>query len=284
MKTIINIAFVVGCLTCSVSESAPTVATATLDGQIFVVTKGQQAIKLALVSVVAVSEKDLISTVATKAKSIIAQRKELADTIERKKAEVISFKAAAKYSDGSEGSPFAELERLSAICKPTADVDAFLRCAKTPEGKRSLDRMKELRQQNKEEMEPVTAVLSELRPLMKEHRTATTNLRLILTTENLTASSIARTKTDADGKFSLSLPMGQRVAILADSSRAVLDNKEAYQWIVWFTPKKGTKNSLVLANDNLIETNCDTCAQLLDTADMRTYPDISGPPERIVAR
>lgn len=58
--------------------------------------------------------------------------------------------------------------------------------------------------------------------------------------------------------------------ILADSSRMVMDNSEVYRWAVWFTAKKGSKNTLFLANHNLLETRCETCVQLLD---LRTYPE-----------
>lgn len=279
MKNIVNVLFVLGCFLSVRSEAA----SVNVDGQVFIVTKGQQAIKLALVNVVALSEKDLASAVAIKTNQIVADRKELADLIERKKAEVVELKAAAKYMDGSGNSPFLEIDRLQQVCKLTNDLDAFRQCVNTPEGKESIDRIKRLKSLYKDEMEPANTVSSQLRPLIAQHRKATANLRHILTAENLSENFIARTKTDGDGKFSLSLPVGQRIAVLADTSRTVMDDTETYQWLVWYTPKKGGKNSIILANDNLTETICESCVRF-DTIDMRTYPDVRGNPENIVVK
>jgi hypothetical protein len=60
-------------------------------------------------------------------------------------------------------------------------------------------------------------------------------------------------KTDADGKFSLSLKKGTRYAIRAVASRAVFDRTENYEWLILLTPNADGAR-LTLANDNLMET------------------------------
>ena len=91
-------------------------ASTNLDGQIFVVTKGQQTIKLALVSVVAVPEKTFVVSLNDRVKDLQMRRKVFEDEIEKKKAELIALKASLKYDDGTKGSPFVELERLLQVC------------------------------------------------------------------------------------------------------------------------------------------------------------------------
>jgi hypothetical protein len=275
LKKIFSLALFAFSILGSSSEAAQT----NVEGQIFIVTKGQQTIKLALVNVVAVPERNITSSIDAKTKTILAEQKALGDTIERKKSEVVALKAAIKYNDGSPGSPFAEIDHLMAmICRPTLDPDQLARCMNSPDRQQTSARRTQLMTEYKEAMQPVLAIRRELRSLMKQHREATALLRSVLNTENLSEGSIERTKTDIDGKFSLSVPIGQRLAILAESTRAIMDSKESYQWAVWLTPKKGAKSSLLLANDNLVETRCESCVQLVD---MRTYPDLSGGPEFI---
>lgn len=256
-------------------------ASVTVNGQIFVVTKSQQTVKLALVNVVAIPEKKIKALLEPSAKAMLQDLQVLAATIEQKKQDVARIKAALKNPDGSDISPFAEMEELSKVCKPTADVDAFLRCSRTPAGKAAFTRMKVLDEQYKTEVDQVKTLRGEIRKLMKDHRTATAALRFVPDAESFAEGAVDSTKTDADGKFGLAIPYGQNVAILANSKRAVADNTEHYQWVVWFTPKKGAKNLLFLANDNLLETSCMTCFQ---APKVETYPDLIGYPEYIGAQ
>lgn len=256
-------------------------AAATVDGQIFVVTKGQQAIKLALVSVIAVPEKKFTAALDQRMKPQLGAIQQLTDTIEQRKKEITDIKSSLKAADGAEKAPFVEYDELSQVCKPTIDISVYMRCAKTPEGEAAMARMKALREQYKPEMEQVRSLGKELRDLMKQHRAAVALLHDMIVTDTFSDSAVAQAKTDADGRFSLSVPAGQRVAVLASSKRAVGVETEHYQWIVWVLAKQGQKATVTLANDNLIETGCASCYQLRG---VQTYSDLPGPPERINAR
>jgi hypothetical protein len=66
-------------------------------------------------------------------------------------------------------------------------------------------------------------------------------------------------KTDADGKFSLSVPQG-RYVIAAQASRSVFRDTEYYYWLV---AVDGTKpQALMLSNDNQVQTGCAECVRL----------------------
>lgn len=66
-------------------------------------------------------------------------------------------------------------------------------------------------------------------------------------------------KSDADGKFSLSLPKGKYV-IFAKSSRKVGDSSETYYWLVKID--ESTPSNLMLSNDNLLESKCKECIKI----------------------
>jgi hypothetical protein len=66
-------------------------------------------------------------------------------------------------------------------------------------------------------------------------------------------SPSATAKTDADGRFTITLKRGQRYLIRATASRDVIGSTENYEWLVWRTAGAGTER-LVLANDNMTDT------------------------------
>ena len=62
------------------------------------------------------------------------------------------------------------------------------------------------------------------------------------------------TKSDADGKFSLKIPSGSRVAIAARAERSTGGQKEKYEWLLWVSLKSGEqKKTIMLSNDNLVD-------------------------------
>jgi len=65
-------------------------------------------------------------------------------------------------------------------------------------------------------------------------------------------------KTDADGRFSLKLGPG-RYAAVAVSDRQVGKEQETYCWYVWTTVAGEPTKKLMLSNDNLADTKCADC-------------------------
>ena len=69
---------------------------------------------------------------------------------------------------------------------------------------------------------------------------------------------LSTTKTDADGKFTLRTKPG-RYALVAHSTRKVGDDTEEYDWLVWVKLGRDQATRVVLSNDNLFGTNCTDC-------------------------
>ena len=65
------------------------------------------------------------------------------------------------------------------------------------------------------------------------------------------AEGCPSTKTDADGRFTLSIPHGDKRVILAWGQRSIGDDVETYQWFVPLTTDNLRTNRLDLTNDNL---------------------------------
>jgi hypothetical protein len=73
-------------------------------------------------------------------------------------------------------------------------------------------------------------------------------------------AAVAQAKTDADGKFSMSLPVGDYV-LAAATSRAIFKDMEQYYWLVKLDPNDQSQ-SLMLSNDNMVQTKCRECIPL----------------------
>jgi len=63
----------------------------------------------------------------------------------------------------------------------------------------------------------------------------------------------AKAKTDADGRFVLTLQRGKRYALHAIATREVFNRLETYEWLIWVTPSKDGAR-VILANDNMSDT------------------------------
>lgn len=253
-------------------------ASSVIEGQIFIATKGQQTFKLPLVNVVAVPEKKLQSILDSRAQSYLAKIESLTSAIEQKRREIADSTSSLQATDSTEKPPMIEVDELSQVCRATIDVEAYLKCVRTPDGERASNRIRVLVAQYKTEFEQRAAMRRVLRDLMKQHRNTVASLRTLPDADSFADSAIATSKSDADGKFTLPIPSAGRVVILANSSRDVGGKTEKYQWAVVLPLIPGRKNSVFLANDNLLDTGCSTCIQTIKAT---TYPDLSGPPENI---
>jgi hypothetical protein len=65
-------------------------------------------------------------------------------------------------------------------------------------------------------------------------------------------SGIARTKTDANGRFTLMIPRKGRYGVVAQASRELLDDTEMYYWCIWASLEGETSKRLILNNDNIL--------------------------------
>ena len=251
-----------------------------VEGQIFIVTKGQQAIKLALVKTSALPEKEIQAFIDRRRDSF-TELATLGKAIEEKKNDINKIKRETLNPlNPAEPKPFTEFEKLPADdCKQSDGPVKYMVCS--PAAAAIKRRKTTLQEQFKAEFGQVDGLRAELREMMKKHRETATALRTIVDQIFAVVPPLDAVKTDADGKFSLTVPANQKFAVVANSRRDVADKTEYYQWAVWHFPKKGSKNFVTLANDNLLETHCDDCVQL---PKLSTYFDIGEFPENVTSR
>ncbi|MFZ6777316.1 hypothetical protein ACO0LD_10870 [Undibacterium sp. Ji83W] len=235
-----------------------------IEGQVFIVTKGQQAVKLALVTVEVVPEKTVKDTLSALTQSLIEKNRILSENIDGKQREIRDYKSGVKSSDDlATGDVFTEGEKLASVCKldgqSQKSTESFSTCAKTPEGKSAFTRLAALTATYKAEFAEVRRMRKELNDLIKEHQANAKISAKLADADVFGNMSTTTTKTDADGKFTISVPKNGKYAVLANSKRQIGETSENYQWAVWITTKKSSKVNLMLANDNLIETGCSDC-------------------------
>ena len=264
----------IGCILLALTLSfqaaiaAPALKSTQIDGQVFIVTKGQQAIKLPLVKVSAVAAKDVEAFIKSRATQANAMRAELASTLrelKQKQAELdAELEPLRQQKRILNGAVVREFEK----CRGFGGV-AYLECTESAsmlESKRAAEAFeRELRPTEEKYADIESAIKS-----LKQKYAITDHPDVMTGGIGEAVSPIATTKTDADGKFSLSFKSHGDIAIVATAKRSVVGEEEQYQWVVWVRPGNGGRRaSVTLANDNLVQTGCDEC---LDYAHLIEHP------------
>lgn len=195
-----------------------------LTGQIFVVTKGRENIKLALVEVAAIPEKDMMQHLNAKYSNRLEQLKPLTPNLELVKKEADAAKV--------------DLDNAFAV------AGEYL----TPEQASKTDKLEDIALSKKGIYITIRNQVAYLDSVKYYF-------------EKLPAQLVA-SKTDADGKFTLTLPTG-KYALAAKSSRDVFGTTENYYWLVW-VDTSAPSHSVMLSNDNFFETGCGECVKPLN--------------------
>lgn len=196
-----------------------------ISGQIFVVTQAKDNIKLALVNVTAIPQEEFDQYLKVKKTQKLEQQKLL----------------YLKYKRAKEDLPLQE-EYFNASSN-WANL---------------LSDLHPKRQQTKLEeklMEDTKATIAAYKATLAEYE-AFDNTEFLM--DGLPNSKFI-SKTDADGRFTLTLPKGKYV-IAANSNRNVINVVETYHWLVW-VDSSSANQKLMLSNDNLLETRCNTCVK-----------------------
>ena len=185
----------------------------TIEGQVFIRTKGGETIKLSLVDVLVVDEKVVTEQIEKQR----AQAQPLLDELRLQRTAI-----REKFNAANTGATLAHEERMKDVLNPK------LQAAYEQKRKDASDRIKE-----------VGDVSSKILYL--------STARFLL--DGLTGI-VASTKTDADGKFSVKLKNGNYV-VIAESGRAIGKETELYTWLVKLRVEADSK--LFLANDNMCD-------------------------------
>lgn len=241
------------------AEQRKSATTAQIDGQLFIVTKGQQAIKLALVNVAVVSEDGMVNFLRTKANAANAIRRDLVPTIRELKEEQMEIRKELQPALRKVLELRKEIFRDGDTpCKGLYGM-AYVDCLNSPantEKKRNTDALELSLGPLREKDRNVSLAYKEI---IERYDRAVRPSVFLAGLESF-VTPVATTKTDADGKFNVAVPMGKRVALIARASRLAGGETEEYLWLLWVPVKKGeAKIAVTLANDNLFETGCGDC-------------------------
>jgi hypothetical protein len=196
----------------------------TVDGQVFIVTAGGPAIKLALVQVAAVSQSDIQkhiadidATLAEERAKIDATVAELTQAIQRDRRSL----GPAKWEGGKGGFGWWMMRGPGRGKNGASEWPKFhaieQRLAKNEER------------------------VSEPRSRQKYLYSAAPYLAAL-------PAAVETAKTDADGRFQLSIPDEGDYVLVATASRVILDITERYCWMVK-VDRRASK--ITLSNDNL---------------------------------
>lgn len=219
-------------------------------GDVFIVTKGRQNVKLALVDVAFITEAQMTSHAASKVAAAKAYFLEKQGSVSELQAQADEAEAAkdaawAKYTEKS--------QQLQAMSRGAADYPRATALI------RFYDKV----------VQPISMLHTSAQKLALEKRLALLSAQLDayrLTQgpalfADLPPAAAAAT-TDADGKFTVTLKPG-RYGVVARSTRFVGGDKdegnEEYFWFVWLTLDGEREKRVMLSNDNQLDTNCSEC-------------------------
>ncbi len=198
-----------------------------VEGEIFIVTQGRGNVKLGLVEVCAIPEKEMLDWIdakQTKAKIELEKtKKQDALTESAQKIAVQEYQAAKAYAERVHNAWMANILNDS-LSK--AYESAMNEAAKKAElADKEEERVSKARGDNAKWTSPE------------------------FYQDGLRGCEVV-SKTNSDGKFSLKLKQ-EKYALAAKSDRRVFNETEVYYWLIWVSPES-VGNPLMLSNDNLM--------------------------------
>ena len=219
-------------------SSAELVQEGEVAGQVFVVTRARENVKMALVTVSALSEAqvaDVLAKCEAAAPAETAKRQAAFDAAllavaDAKKQLSSAVAAKAKASEAYANAYALELQKRSDSSKGALDAmtSAFVR-----EGAaRSSLARKEAFARDAAAALGYSKSSAFLFGFLPDH-----------------AQQVA--KTDADGRFTIRIPRQGRVALAARASRDVVNSQENYYWLVWVSLSGKNRTDVMLSNDNV---------------------------------
>lgn len=183
----------------------------TVSGQAFVVTKGRENVKLALVKVCAIPENQILAWINIKKNNAPEQIK-IAD------------------------------QKINSIRNQIQKVSADLQ--NLPAGEYGINPDKHPLETKKFNLETDLQIAEIRKNYWKSPE---------YYFDGLTLCEVSA-KTDADGKYNLTIPANKRYAIASTTSRKVFNSSETYWWLVW--AQAGVSSQQIdLTNDNLMGNN-----------------------------
>ncbi len=220
-----------------------------LNGDIFIVTKGAQTFKLALVEVMAFNETDISPIIQSKVKIATSELDKISPQLETLKKEIGALEQETAQAVKEENERLREKNSNERVFIAGVEGAGSTNNAKELENrylaaKKKLDELRNMAQVKKLQLDEILVKSNK----MKEAPFYMDGL----------PQPIQTAKTDADGKFSLKLKPG-KYALVASAHRQVINGEENYYWLVWASIDNKQSNRIMLSNDNLFETHSVDC-------------------------
>lgn len=203
-------------------------APVSLNGQVFIVTKGGTNFKLGLVDVKIFQRRELEEVLDLFQKEIVAKKKEVAFNLEAANEEMARIRA--------------DLEIASSQLRE-AEIDSMINGGRA--AKQRVERAKERIELINSEAEPIRERAVKMIQIAELAGAGAIFGRLPI--------PITQSRTDADGKFTISLPGARDLILGATATRMVGDEKEEYYWLVILPEPKADLLPVLLSNHNLLE-------------------------------
>lgn len=220
-----------------VNESLRKSALVEYTGQVFVVTKESQNIKLALVKVAAIPVIAVISDIKSKHVEFVKERNRLLAAELETISAMSAYQNAKRFETTAEDDWLRNLDADSGVGKKHGQFDA---------ARNNSIKMREILGEKVKALETLQLEQAHFNGL----GSADHYMR------NLPVAT-AISKSDVDGKFSLTLPPGKYV-LAAQSDRTLFEGTASYSWLV-ILDTSSPNHTIMLSNDNMFETKCAEC-------------------------
>jgi hypothetical protein len=241
-------------------------------GEVFIVTKGAQNIKLGLVQVAAIPEDRIHQFIETKLSKIAVEFSKYKSLENGTSTQVQNAQQAldatqAQYDlvngqlqTARTAADQAEEVAYSLLADPAYSSPQEVQTYQTARNK--ADTLKRRVDQLDEQLETLRYDLDAKQKDVSAAKSSTTGqLRKVLellSDEELfkdVPSDGVKAVTNSDGQFSMKLRANQKYVIAAKAQRRVFDSTEQYYWLIWVSPDGEQVKRVMLTNNNLMGTD-----------------------------
>ncbi len=240
-------------LTAAAQKSKKITKDTVVSGQVFIVTKGSENIRLALVVVSAIPYIDMQAHLKLKKQFAIEQQNILKPKYDIAKVEydiakTQSKEEKAKVAEERAGEAYRSDDSFKSERWEDRAPLKFTNPQKKIEYMQAMEEAQRIRAQP--DNLDYSLKLRNYEDLKRQYNFYNMDNFASLLPLPL---GIAQSKTDADGKFSLNIPVGKYMFV-ANARRDVSGTTEQYQWLVLVDASLHTQ-PLLLSNDNLMQTD-----------------------------
>jgi hypothetical protein len=215
-------------------------------GQVFIVTKSRENVKLGLVTVALFPEAAVKKHIAVRTADAKPQRDSLETKISNLEGSLT--KAQVQLSEVERGENAIQ-ERQRRIVESQRAAPAMSRAWE--DGYAALDAAEA---QSKRIGTVAAHWKSEVLALTSELNSVYAQVKALNSTKYYLSGfppAIAHTQTDADGEFSIRVPRNGHFVLAALAQRQVFDEMEEYAWVVSIAPDVLSGSKLLLSNETL---------------------------------